>query len=105
VEGFSIVVISLLKVCLQTTRIPLSHSDTVVCSILCASDYTYHYLLKHRMMLADVSMFFAVMCAGFATSSDASRLAAARSNNAVCHAVSCDDAHCVLLFACCLELR
>ena len=86
-----IVVISFLKAFMQTTFIPLSHSDIHVCSILCASYYTIHYLPKHCSMLADMSTFVAVLCVCFATLHDARRHAAACSHNAVGDTESSSD--------------
>jgi hypothetical protein len=98
-----IVVISLLKAFMQTTFIPVSHSDTLVCSSLCASYCTVHYLHKHRSMLADMSMFVAMLCVCFATLCDASRLAAACSHNVVGHTEACRDAHSFSFVSWCLE--
>ena len=103
-NGVSVVVISLLKVCMQTSRIPLTHSDNLVCSVLCASYYIFHYFLKHCMMLADMSTFLAASCVCFATLYEASRLAAACSHQQSATQLACDDAHGFLVVAWCLKL-
>ena len=101
----SVVAISILKVCMQTTCIPLSHSHKLPCSVLCASYYTFQYVLKHRMMLADMSLFVAALCVCFASLHEASCVSqqhAATKQSAT--QLACDDAHGFLVVAWCLEL-